>query len=143
MQRRGIPGQSAPASLKQQRHNRIHPVHSRNTGAVCPGLIEAYDLPEYDQIHHFGNTGAVCPGLIEASKSRRWTCPLSGNTGAVCPGLIEARRSSAVAPRSAPGIPGQSAPASLKLEIREIADHLAGGNTGAVCPGLIEARRAP
>ena len=36
------------------------------------------------------NTGAACPGLIEASVSTMFHEVGDSNTGAACPGLIEA-----------------------------------------------------
>ena len=86
------------------------------------------------------NSGAVCPGLIEAQDALDDRFLAQLNSGAVCPGLIEAGSSFGSGVRRVHGIPGQSAPASLKraafptdktLEQRQ--------NSGAVCPGLIEA----
>ena len=60
------------------------------------------------------NSGAVCPGLIEAIKIKNPARLMAGNSGAVCPGLIEAIMYIAEPDYLDIGIPGQSAPASLK-----------------------------
>ena len=61
------------------------------------------------------------------------------HSGAVCPGLIEAAFAILLSKKARAGIPGQSAPASLKPTSPKIllSRHLA--HSGAVCPGLIEA----
>ena len=61
----------------------------------------------------FTDSGAACPGLIEASDAGDGAAAGFSHSGAACPGLIEAlpvyRRRSTVH-----RIPGQPAPASLK-----------------------------
>ena len=61
------------------------------------------------------------------------------HSGAVCPGLIEASVWIADSQDLEIGIPGQSAPASLKpTELVGSAESPL-SHSGAVCPGLIEA----
>ena len=111
-----IPGQSAPASLKQERYFDIaKPLLRMHSGAVCPGLIEAnlnfHPFCETGKQH----SGAVCPGLIEAMRQRKDN-------------------------EDGQSIPGQSAPASLKQRGWRSGKHGRSVHSGAVCPGLIEAR---
>ena len=84
-----IPGQPAPASLKQSCRNSDSRVGKVNTGAACPGLIEAPAAQAYET-GLAENTGAACPGLIEAASTTSRVSRGNSNTGAACPGLIEA-----------------------------------------------------
>ena len=61
-----------------------------NTGAACPGLIEAAVTDSVSWDENAPNTGAACPGLIEARRRLAQRKNQILNTGAACPGLIEA-----------------------------------------------------
>ena len=61
-----IPGLAALASLKRSQFPYQMTDSLMDSGACCPGLIEAtYDQPEETQQNR-GDSGAYCPGLIEA-----------------------------------------------------------------------------
>ena len=69
--------------------------------------------------------GHDCPGLIEASGSWRPVAFRSLPTpGHDCPGLIEATRSAAGSATTGSPLRGMIAPASLKREDRDPADHV-------------------
>ena len=87
-----IPGQPAPASLKLRHSSNPCVWAEAHSGAACPGLIEAGGVEQLDLVRHAAHSGAACPGLIEA---QRWKATLRITSGR---------------------IPGQPAPASLKLK---------------------------
>ena len=114
-------------------------VMGMNTGAACPGLIEAPFFCLAPQRILRRIPGQPAPASLKLERGGEIGGEEKSNTGAACPGLIEAgSRSRRIAGCSA-RIPGQPAPASLKhldaLPLRVASDQ----NTGAACPGLIEA----
>ena len=157
----GIPGQPAPASLKPGRGLVLRPTMPPNSGAACPGLIEA-GFRQIKQRNARPNSGAACPGLIEAESHAAEAGDRNGNSGAACPGLIEARHGcirTAATPRNSgaacPGlieagaiwrcrnraalrIPGQPAPASLKPHQFFLAARRVGGIPGQPAPASLK-----
>ena len=160
---RRIPGQPAPASLKPN-NRRWMPRRCRwNSGAACPGLIEAGGQELVHQPVPRRNSGAACPGLIEAIKRLAALCsawpgipgqpaPASlkqrgrprhvqfrdRNSGAACPGLIEARAASNL-PFHCRMNSGAACPGLIEAALCAISTFIASANSGAACPGLIEA----
>ena len=86
----------------------------RDSGACCPGLIEALMYSRRETSVRL-DSGACCPGLIEACVDARHSDEKSWDSGACCPGLIEAMAARCFSAASSAGIPGLAALASLKL----------------------------
>ena len=86
----GIPGQSAPASLKQLPQPALREFLERHSGAVCPGLIEAPPWRPASPGSHSGIPGQSAPASLKLADLIRLERNIAAHSGAVCPGLIEA-----------------------------------------------------
>ena len=134
----GIPGQPAPASLKPQRASPPARAVLGIPGQPAPASLK-HSGPHQAKSTLAANTGAACPGLIEAD-GFRLDAPIIGRIpGQPAPASLKPAASPVHDPAPRRRIPGQPAPASLKQQTRAGRMPPEDLNTGAACPGLIEA----
>ena len=84
-----IPGLAALASLKLRSYRAIASRLGPDSGACCPGLIEANDFEGNDQYYGW-IPGLAALASLKLGMFYRQQCDARKDSGACCPGLIEA-----------------------------------------------------
>ena len=134
MERSGIPGLAALASLKQPKRHFLRPDLRKG----IPGLaaLASLKLPRRPEPvdPEQRDSGACCPGLIEAPPPRMYCIDSLRDSGACCPGLIEAKSDPILHGDRYQGIPGLAALASLKLSATPAVSFLTYGGFRGLLP---------
>ena len=92
---------------------------ARDSGACCPGLIEAL-IPRPGFPRRRRIPGLAALASLKQGPFPRWFPVRLKDSGACCPGLIEAENPRTTSAAALLWIPGLAALASLKREIRNI-----------------------